>query len=319
MKNKFALALVSIVLIAGCTSTTTTATTGGAVGLAITDFSLNPAEARSSQTVVAKMSIENQGQVDAAAGDYLALLIGPISSSQTPGPGEWKIVGSTKNPQRTDTVMRKALGEQKPVPRTFTWSLQTPQSGGADTPVDFTGRIYYNYSTEATGLINVYPDSEIDRAVDKSSFTTTRGPIQLTVEVNPDPPVIYSDKDQFTLTIHVKNVGNGIVFNKTQELKYETVDNVKRLNYTIDPQEELGKIKLSLVLPTNLEQADKDSVGSTSCLDNIQFFGTSKEELTTCAINVLGKPLAKTPYRISVKADYGYYDEAKARVILKAR
>ena len=45
----------------------------------------------------------------------------------------------------------------------------------------------------------------------------------------------------------------------------------------------------------------------------------SKEEITTCAVKVDSKPATKTPYRISVRADYGYYDEAKARVVLKAR
>src|SRR3989344_1549832 len=299
MKSKLALAVVSVVLIAGCTSTTTTQPTGESVGLAITDFTWNPSEARQDQTAVAKLVVENRGQRDVSADDYFVLLIGPIGT----GAGEWQKI-SGNNPQTSTASMRRALGEQKAVPRTFTWSVKAPKSQGADTPVDFTARVYYNYQTEATGVVNVYPDSEVDRATETSEFSSSKGPLEIVVEVNPNPPLVYANGDEFTLTIHAKNKGNGIVFLN---------NSVSSTDYNIDSQTELGKVLLNITLPSGLTLSD------SSCQENIQFFGTSKEEITTCAVKVDSKPATKTPYRISVRADYGYYDEAKARVVLKAR
>ena len=296
MKNYFPLALVAIVLVAGCTSNTGTASTsGGAVGLSITSFTANPAEARGGQAVLAKMVIENQGQRTVDAADNFVVLIKP---------SDWNFNTESETASKQGSKMQRPLGEQKPVPRTYTWSLKAPASQGADVPVDLTGRIYYKYETNASGTINVYPDSELERATETAEFTSSKGPIEIAVEVNPNPPVIYSNDDEFTLTIHVKNKGNGVVFKK---------DDISKDSYDINPETQLGKVALEIIKPAGLTISDSD------CVNNIQFFGTSKEEITTCSVKVDSKPVTKAPYRITVKANYGYYDEAKARVILKAR
>lgn len=296
MNKQFALAVLSVLVIAGCvadTSTTTSAT--GIAGLTITEFSMNPADVRQDQTVLGKMTIENTGNYEVGASDYFALLIAGT---------DWQFIGSDTVAKSSTSPMRRAIGDQQPVPRTFTWSLKAPKSQGVDAPVDFTGRIYYKYETEATGTVTVYPSSEADRATQKSEFSSSAAPIELSVEVNPDPPVIYANGDEFTLTIHVKNKGNGIVYSN---------NSVSATNYNIDSSS-LGKVLIPTPsLPSGLSWSDP------SCFNNIQFFGTSKEEITTCAIKVNTTPAAKTPYKISIKAAYGYYDEAKARVILKAR
>ncbi len=306
MKYKFALALVSIVLIAGCTTEAGPTPVTGAAGLAITDFSLNPSEARGGQSVVAKMVIENHGQRDVAASDYFVYLIKPSDWGFT---SESEI--QAKDSGTPGSPMRRALGEQKPVPRTFTWSMKSPASTGADTPTDFTGRVYYNYETNASGTINIYPSSEVDRATEKTEFTSSKGPVEIAVEVNPNPPVIYAQNDEFTLTIHVKNKGNGVVYLTGAATKADP---------KIDEQAELGKVSLGSTLPSCASPLGSNlCISDPSCLDNIQFFGQSKEEITTCAIKVADIPSAKTPHRITITAKYGYYDEAKSRVILKAR
>ncbi len=296
MNKKFALMVLSIVAIAGCTAQPATTTTGGGLGLSISEFSLNPAEARQDQTVLAKMVIENDGQFDVSKDDYFSLLIKPT---------DWSFTGTEQSAVKTaNAPMRRATGDQKPVPRTFTWSMAAPKSKGIDTPTDFTGRIYYNFQTEASGTVNVYPSSEAERATDKAEFTSSKGPLEIAVEVNPNPPVVYSLNDEFTLTIHFKNKGTGVVFANGTSTSAD---------YTI-AESNLGKVTVPIpTLPAGLEWSD------SSCFDNVQFFGTSKEEITTCAVKVNQTLAAKTPYRISIKAFYGYYDEAKARVILKAR
>lgn len=295
MNKKLLLAVFSVLLVAGCTAQSEGAAATGVAGLSISEFSINPSEVRQDQTVLAKMAIENTGQVDVASGDYFALLIAG---------NDWTILGDASAVKDASTSMRRALGDQKPVPRTFTWSLKAPKSQGADTPVDFTGRVYYKYETSAAGSVMVYPSSEADRATEKAEFSTTKGPIEISIETNPNPPVIYADGDEFTLTIHVKNKGNGIVYEAGA---------VSKTNYNIDTSK-LGKVTLSSAdLPSGLSWSDP------TCFNNIQFFGTSKEEITTCAIKVSKTPAAKTPYKISIEATYGYYDEAKARVVLKAR
>jgi len=295
-RNIFAFALVAVVLVAGCTTTEPSTVSTKSTGISINGFSVNPAEARSGQTVLAKLEIQNDGQRDVNATDYFALL---ISGS------EWTTDSAAKS---KPSPLRYARGDEKPVPQIFTWNVKAPPSRGIDTPSDFTGRVYYKYQTEAVNTVSIYPASEQQTATDKTSNVVSKGPIELVVEVNPDPPVIFSPGDEFTVSIKVKNIGGGVVYGISSDKTTPSIT-----DQTIE-QERLGKVTLSVpALPSNLEWTD------TSCFENIQFFGTSKEETTTCGIRVKTMPQAKSQVTMRFIANYGYYIDAKSNVVLKAR
>ena len=307
MKKYLPLALLGIVLVSACINGDGT---GGGVSVStpavsISEFSVNPSQARSGQTVLAKLTIQNDGQRDIVKNDTYTGAFALLIHSD-----EWaNTVSAADDAKPIRTNLRYARGDEKPVPQTYTWNVKAPDSKGIDTPTDFTGRIYYRYQTEAVTTVNVYPSSEAETAKDKTTTVVSKGPIEMHVEVNPDPPVIYSPNDQLTVTIKVRNVGGGVVFEHTNAQTTPVPTNT-----TIE-EARLGKVSIvpQITSPNKIQY-------DTSCFQNgVQFFGKSTEETLTCGITVVNIPAAKSQYTMRFVASYGYYLDAKSSVTLKAR
>jgi len=170
----------------------------------------------------------------------------------------------------------------------------------------FIGRVYYEYQTVARGTVWVYSESEADAVrsskgtFEKSSFTSTKGPLKVDVSVSPETPILSSSDNLFTVEIRLSNIGGGTVYR------------INKLDYTS------GEISLGT------EDLDKVYVSFNSP-DLIVSGCTGEQELiagkdTTLACDVRAPvPVAKQGYSAEIVVSYGYYKEASTTVTVSGR
>ena len=205
--NKYMLsAVVFAVMIAGCVGQAPTDTTGCSTasvdGLSITCFSTALAELRSDQSTTFQIEVENQGEAVAAQANGAAHLIIPT---------DWELDKSaTQDFPRDLKNADPATGRPADVYQ-FRWRGTAPELSRGQVRTDTViGRVYYDYMTTSNGVIPVYPFGEtIDQT---ASFTSSRGPVAISVAVSPNPPQIELDSEEFSLTIVLTNTGPGQVY-----------------------------------------------------------------------------------------------------------
>ena len=224
MKKGVLLAILSVVLVAGCVQgqlpswiQQTTTVVGGA-GLVITEFSADPMEIYTDASGRIMVTISNKGGSVVDTGDAVFYLTGSGIKDDLANTLYWSGRGSTTsvfagltkilNPE--DPVRGTPAGEQ-----TITYSLTSPTGIAKGSIRDdiFIGRLYYDYSTTVSGNVWVYSEAESDaarasdRSLNKATLSSTAGPVALYVTAIPDPVVLAPGDDTFTYGWDLDNDG----------------------------------------------------------------------------------------------------------------
>ncbi|MEM5804622.1 MAG: hypothetical protein QXU82_02120 [Candidatus Aenigmatarchaeota archaeon] len=294
--NKWTLPLVVMaVLVAGCVGQEPTTPAGGCVtntvdGLSITCFSTAASELRSQQASTLMLDVENKGESTVGASYGAALLIIPT---------DWTLDKPAAQAYPKDLKNADpATGRPADIYQ-FRWRATAPVlPRGIPRTDTIIGRVYYDYTTKSNGVIPVYPYGE--EVTDTASFTSSRGPVEISVSVSPNPPQIELAKEEFSLYIVLTNADTGQVY------KNSTVT-ASNLNLA-DTQRNV--VDLDITLPPGLEIKDK------SCYRNIELIGGKATAICDVTVN---KPAAKQLYPVSITAYYGYMIEAQTTITVTGR
>jgi hypothetical protein len=320
MNKSILLATIAVLLVAGCTAPSggqwpwqqiTTTVVGGA-GMVFSDFSADPTSVYSNSNARVMMTVSNKGGAPVADDKSLVFLTGSAlklddttgtywhSSTET---SQYKHFGKTMNPE---DIVRGTPADEK----TLTWSLTSPNVTKGSTRSDiFIGRVYYDYQTTVTGTVWVYSQSESDasraagRTLNKATFSSTSGPVALTAKASPDPIVLATGENTFTMTIKVGNVGGGALY-KTGSVTYTTGS--EDITLTTD---ELNKVDIAV---------DAPGMTVSGCTGE-QELVAGKDITLSCDVTITSPPTTFQGYPITIIAIYGYNTERTATVIVSGR
>lgn len=324
MKFKILISLLAVIAVAGCTIPSIPGITGGGPligtgnGLEITSFTAQPDTLYSSSNVRIIMEIENKGETTVPADKSIAYLTGSnIEFSSSPSSTMvWHDTSQyqTLKEMKSQDVVRGITGTTDRV----TWTLTAPSIPRGQTRADtFIGRVYCDYKTTAQGSVWVYTESEAEasrtagRSLERSSFTTTKGPVGLSVSVQPDPVILYAGEKTFSISIKITNLATGTIY-KPGNITYNTGSTGKAL-----VSDALNKVRLNITM-----QSDKLSITTTECQ------GTNEQELVAgrpttiiCDFDITEdlSTLTFKSYPISVSIDYGYFTERTATVTVQGK
>ena len=291
--------LIAIVLIAGCVGTagqgeTEPQPTEGK-GLVITDFSAVPSDLRSAMRTAITLNVENQGEAIAYKSRGLGLLLIPNDWNPNINDATWNVQAYGKDLLPADSVTGRPADTQM-----FKWNAVAPSlPRGQSFTYTITGRVYFDYTSVARGIVPVYPYGEASPQT--ASFVSSNGPLKIEVQVAPNPPVVENNSDTFSMNIIITNVGGGSVY---------TPGIISLDNYDIS-ESERGKVNLSVAVPVGMNLFDQN------CLNGIELVGSKAVAL--CDMVVQKKPQAAQPYQISVMATYGYYVEKPITVTVSGK
>ena len=319
MKKGVLLAILSVVLVAGCVQgqlpswIQQTTTVVGGTGLVITEFTADPSEINSDSSGRIMVTISNKGGA-VVDGDALFYLTGSGIKDDLSDNLYWSGRGTTTsvfeqitkvlNPE--DPVRGTPAGEQ-----TITYSLTSPTGIAKGTLRNdiFIGRLYYDYSTTVSGNVWVYSEAESDaarasdRSLNSATLSSTAGPVALYVKAIPDPVVLAPGEDTFTLQIKISNVGGGTLY-ESGAIDYTGTD-------------------LSLDAETELNMIDVDVEGSgltdfDDC-EGPQELVAGKDITLSCDVRITTPPTTMQSYQLQVTATYGYMTERTATVSVSGR
>jgi hypothetical protein len=318
MNKSILLTTLAVLLVAGCTGTNiqlpfqqiTTTAIGGA-GMVLSDFSVDPTAAYGNSNVRVMMTVSNKGGAPVSDTNSLVYLTGSaLSLSDTTGvywhnaaETIYKHFAKTMNPE--DTVRGTPADE-----KTLTWSLTAPNVSKGQTRSDiFIGRVYYDYQTSVTGTVWVYSQSESDasrasgRTLNKATLSATSGPVALTVKTSPDPIVLSTGENTFTMTMRVSNVGGGALY-KIGAVTYTSGS--EDITLTTD---ELNKVDIAVSAP---------GMTVAGCTGE-QELVAGKDITLSCDVTITSPPTTFQGYPITVTATYGYNAERTATVTVSGR
>jgi hypothetical protein len=317
MNKSILLATIAVLLVAGCTGTSqfpfqqiTTTAIGGA-GLVISDFSVDPTSVYSSSNARVMMTIDNKGGAPVTDDKSVIYLTGSaLSLTDTTGmywhnsaETIYKHFGKTMNPE--DTVRGTPADE-----KTITWSLTSPNVSRGQTRNDiFIGRVYYDYQTSITGTVWVYSETESDaaraagRTLNKATFSSTSGPVALTVRASPDPVVLASGESTYTMTMKVSNVGGGVLY-RTGSVTYTSGS--ENIALTSD---QLNKVDIEMNAP---------GMTVSGCTGEQELVG-GKDITLSCDVTITSPPTTFQGYPVTLTATYGYNTERTATVTISGR
>jgi len=318
MNKSILLTTLAVILVAGCTGAgiefpfqqITTTAIGGA-GMVISDFSVDPTAAYGNSNARIMMTVSNKGGAPVADTTSLVYLTGSaLSLGDTTGvfwhnsaEAIYKHFGKTMNPE--DTVRGTPADE-----KTLTWSLTAPNVSKGQTRSDiFIGRVYYDYQTSVTGTVWVYSQSESDaaraagRTLNKATLSATSGPVALTVKTSPDPIVLATGENTFTMTIRVSNVGGGALY-KVGAVTYTAGS--EDITLTTD---ELNKVDIAVSAP---------GITVSGCTGE-QELVAGRDITLSCDATITSPPTTFQGYPITVTATYGYNSERTATVTVSGR
>jgi hypothetical protein len=322
MKFKILASLLAIVLIAGCSGIPGmenlglgTGTIGGGNGLEMTSFSAEPTPVYSGSKVRIMVDVANQGGTTVPKNKALVYLTGSDVDLGSSGTSYWRGDTNSTNAYKSFTKDMRAAdvvkGTSADTAR-FSWTLIAPNITAGQTRTDtFFGRVYCDYSTAVNGNVWIYTEGEADaakasnRPINLASFTSTAGPVGLNVKVSPDPVIYYASGETFSLYITVSNLASGTIY--TSGKTYSTsgfsisADDYNKVN--IDVKYDSNKIR---------SQNLADCTGS-------QELPAGKSTTLVCDFQVLGSPTTFVSLPITVTANYGYYTERTATVVVQGK
>jgi hypothetical protein len=317
--KKILISLLAIVLVAGCTipglnlgGTTTIGTSGK--GLEITTFTAEPTPVYSNARVRVTMEVENQGGTTVSKSKALVYLTG---SNVDLGSGDDRYWRSSDDEEYKtfDRDMRAAdvvKGTSADTKR-FTWSLTAPALPAGQTRTDtFYGRTYCDYTTGVNGNVWVYTEGEADaakasgRSLNLASFTSTSGPVGLSVKVSPDPVIYYSDTtggETFSLYITVSNLASGTIYERGKD-------------YSSTPFS-IADTQYNQVWVNVNPASGLNILNSPDCTGK-QELPAGKSTTLVCDFTVSSPETFKS-YPITITADYGYFTERSATVVVQGK
>jgi hypothetical protein len=319
MNKTILLTTLAVLLVAGCTGQggvqlpfqqITTTQVGGA-GLVISDFSVDPTSLYGNSNARVMMTVSNKGGFSVPDGSSLVYLTGSaISMDDTTGvywhnaaESIFKHFGKTLNPE--DTVRGTPADE-----KTMTWSLTSPNVTRGQTRNDiFIGRVYYDYQTSVTGTVWVYSQSESDaakasgRTLNKATLSSTAGPVAMIVKTSPDPVVLSTGENSFTVTIKLSNVGGGALY-KAGAVNYAAGSEAIALT-----TDQLNKVDISASAP---------GITLTGCTGE-QELVSGRDITVSCDATIATVPATFQGFPITVTATYGYNTERTATVAVSGR
>lgn len=322
--KKILISLLAIVLVAGCTipglpnlgGTTTIGTSGK--GLEITTFTAEPTPVYSNARVRITMEIENQGGTTVKKSEALSYLTGSNVNLGSSDDKYWRSSNDTayKSFNRDMRAADVVKGTSADTAR-FTWSLTAPVIPAGQTRTDtFYGRTYCDYTTGINGNVWVYTEGEADaakasgRSLNAASFTSTSGPVGLSVKVSPDPIIYYSDTtggETFSLYITVSNLASGTI--------YERGKNYGSTPFTINDTQ-YNQVWVSVDYDnTTLTLPNSSAVDCTGK----QELPAGKSTTLVCDFTIPTPPTTFQSYPITINADYGYFTEKSATVIVQGK
>jgi hypothetical protein len=311
MKSKILISILAIAFVSGCISEIPGleggVSLGGGAGLEITSFTAEPSPVYSGSTVRIMMETANQGGTTVADGDSLVYLTGSNFAA-------WKITGTTNDvkydhfgkPMKAEDVVRGIPADTK----RFSWSGTAPSViAGQVSPATFIGRIYHKYITSANGNVWVYNETEAEaartagRTIYTPSFTYTKGPVGLTISVSPNPIILYSNENTFTMNIKISNLATGTIY-RPDAVTYGPAGS-ENVALTAD---DLNNVTVQ-VAGTGLTIGDE-------CKGAQQLVG--KDLTLFCTVTVGSVPTFKS-YSLNVNVSYGYYTERTLSVTVQGK
>jgi hypothetical protein len=330
MKKVIPLILVTmaIVAVSGCVGESDVVAPTG-YGVEITGFSADRSEVFTGQRVRIFMEAENLGQSLVERG--VMTLIGNVR-------------GTNGNYWTTSDPLEATIGELKPadpireVPaekKRVDWTLSTPTLSPGQTRTDtFEGRVYYDFNTTAQGTLWLYSPTEAEAVrnaggvLDKSSITSSTGPIAIEVDVAPDPPELEGSDTDFSLYITLRNVGGGTVFYQSG-YNFDTVPTLTSADLNkIDVSIEAGDLSITNCEAATTELAELIGTSTTLYCDAdygvckaVEGAASATDESCGAYVSKTGcgtqsecewvakNILTKTSIPISIIADYGYYKD----------
>jgi len=323
MKFKILISLLAIIAVAGCTIPGIPGITPGPLlgtgsGLEITSFTAQPETVYSGSTVRIIMEVENKGETTVSSGKSIAYLTGSnIEFSSIPSTDMvWHDTSQyqTIKEMKSQDVVRGITGSTDRI----SWTLTSPTIPRGQTRADtFIGRVYCDYKTTSQGSVWVYSESEAEasrtagRSLEKSSFTSTKGPVGLDVTVQPDPVILYTGENTFSINIKITNLATGTIY-KPSNITYDTTSNNKALI-----SDALNKVKLNITMQTG-----KIEITTDECKGNIeQELVAGRPTTIICDFEIKEDLTSLTfkSYPISVSIDYGYFTERTATVTVQGK
>ena len=317
MNKSILLATIAVLLVAGCTTSgvqfpfqQVTTTSGGGNGLVMTDFSPDSSSLSSNSSTRISFTITNAGGAVVPIANSLIYLTGSnIDLTDSSGiywhsntdTSQFKHFTKDMNPANDNTG---TPADEKII----SWSLIAPSVSKSQPNRNdiFIGRIYYDYQTTVAGTVWAYTQAESDtakasgRALSKSTFSSTAGPVALAAKISPDPVV---GTDTFTLTIKVNNVGGGSLY-KAGIVNYGS--GTENIALTSD-QVNIATIAVS---------GPGITVGTGCDGDVILPKGLNT---VSCDITLSSPPATFQGYPITIAATYGYYTERTTNVIVTGK
>jgi hypothetical protein len=319
MNKSILLTTIAVLLVAGCVGPdgaefpfqqVTTTQIGGA-GLVISDFSVDPTTLYSNSNARVMMTVANKGGFPVPDSKSLVYLTGSaLSMDDTTGiywhnaaEAIFKHFAKTLNPE--DTVRGTPADE-----KTMTWSLTSPNVTKGQTRNDiFIGRVYYDYQTSVTGTVWVYSQSEADaakasgRTLNKATLSSTSGPVAMTVRTSPDPVILSSGDNSFTVMMKLSNIGGGSLY------KAGAVDYAAGSENIALTTDDLNKVDVDISAP---------GITFSGCTGEQELI-SGKDITVSCDATVASAPTTFQGFPITVTAVYGYNAERTATVAVSGR
>ncbi len=314
------LPLMATVLVAGCVDLGDwgggdIVTGGEGDGITVVSFSADQDSVQEGKSVRINLDLENHGNYEVGSGYGIVYLTGSNLVKDATSDSNWNLTSGNIIQNFSKTLKPADPARDIPPTRaTLRWTISAPKdlSRGQEKTDSFIARTYYNYRTSGTGTIWVYSEAEEiaardrDEELPKSSLTTTQGPLGLSMSVAPDPVVISSDEEIFTLYITLNNNGGGTIFNNTNR---ENIDYTKGTDLN---SQDLNIEETFLNVPIIGIDGIEDLIVDSSCYlsrDNLELIGGSTVTLA-CDVRVTDSDVGvKKGFPITITADYGYYKD----------
>jgi hypothetical protein len=331
MNKSILLATVAVLLVAGCTQggiqipgfQQITTTAAGGAGLVMSDFSVDQPTIFGGSTDRIMMTVKNAGGYDVPDASSLVFLTGSaIDFTKAPGvadPIYWvpgsasdKAIEHFGKTMKSADIVSGTSGDEK----TITWNLKAPNITSQTRNDLFIGRVYSDYQTVVTGTVWVYSQTEADaaraakRSIYSSTFSSTSGPVALTASVSPDPIVLQSNGDTFTMKIRISSVGGGTLY-QNNTISYGSASTADDLKLS---DTNLNKVVIS-VIPSSSNLAVSNPA---DCTGEQELIG-GKDVVLSCDIVVTTLPATFQSYPVTVTAYYGYFTERTASITVQKR
>ncbi len=291
-------------------------------GLSVTDFSAMPAQQFAGRNVRLSMTLENTG------GNTTGNILACITGENFPGESEqgfWQIQPSS------DNICKRTRGLNPPDPNqqipggttTVKWTVTAPAIPEGMITIDtFTTRLFYEYSTKASLSLTAIAEAEriamAQRGESVQTFKVekTEGPIEIDLDIAPQPVILIDSEAFANLKIILTNTGGGAVFDTTKMTNFFKDDK----NMKTVAEDKMNRLILGLIYPKDKITIVCGEPQVSGKKDQYQIELFKEKYIVSCDISIKDSTLTtKKSYPIFVFANYGYYQDASVQVSVTSR